>query len=400
MRQTRVAYLLDECPAVSQTFVADEIAYLRSGGRQVDVLVRWPRPASPGPAGGPAFEALMEVERPGAARRSVVRHPVRVVRARRLLLAADPLDAPGLPWGQLLWWADELRRRRVTVLHAHFGWSAAARARVLSTLTGLPWAVTLHGNDVFGSPVDLRAKLRAATAPITVCAYFRDHLEQVGGVPVTVIPCGVDVMRVGEPGPGELAGRVDVVCVARLVPKKGVDVLLRALALVRAGRPTLSATIVGDGPERPALLRLRATLGLEDCVQMRGATPHIEALAHIGRARAFVLACRVAADGDRDSMPVVVKEAMARGVPVVVTREVGLPELVDPSTGWLVPPDAPGDLAAAILEVLVDPAEAQARARRARAWVVHTQGLAVTVGAVAELHDRLTRDGSRLRARP
>ena len=82
-------------------------------------------------------------------------------------------------------------------------------------------------------------------------------------------------------------------------------------------------------------------LGLGDVVRLPGARPHDEVLRRMSRAAVLALPCRVAADGDRDSMPLVVKEAMARAVPVVVSDEVGLPEVVDDEVGRLVAPEDP-----------------------------------------------------------
>lgn len=78
------------------------------------------------------------------------------------------------------------------------------------------------------------------------------------------------------------------------------------------------------------------------------------------------LAARIATNGDRDSMPLVVKEAMARGIPVVATAEVGIPEMVDESCGWLVPPNDPGALARAITQALENPDKARSRGENAR----------------------------------
>jgi glycosyltransferase involved in cell wall biosynthesis len=154
-----------------------------------------------------------------------------------------------------------------------------------------------------------------------------------------------------------------------LVPKKGFDILVRAAAIARGQRRDLVVEIVGEGRERAALDSLIAELGLEASVRMVGALSHDETLDRIAAARVFCLAARVAADGDRDSMPVVIKEALAREVPVVATRAVAVPEMVDDEVGRLATPEDAEELADALLQVLAlsdSDRDAVGRAGRAR----------------------------------
>ena len=109
---------------------------------------------------------------------------------------------------------------------------------------------------------------------------------------VDVIPCAVVV-----PPEPQSAPSVDVICVARLVDKKGVDLLLRATSLLRAEGLDLSVTVVGDGPRRANLETLTRALGLETSVTFTGALSHEETLALIQGARVFCLPARLAPDG-------------------------------------------------------------------------------------------------------
>ena len=126
--------------------------------------------------------------------------------------------------------------------------------------------------------------------------------------------------------------------------------------------------IVGAGPERRKLAEMIVKLGLGGAVTLAGALPHHRVLAILGAGAAGLLAhpSVETADGAHEGIPVAVMEAMARGVPVVVTRTGGLPELVDDETGLVVPPADPGALARAIRELLADPVGAEARAVAAR----------------------------------
>jgi glycosyltransferase involved in cell wall biosynthesis len=121
--------------------------------------------------------------------------------------------------------------------------------------------------------------------------------------------------------------------------------------------------VAGDGPLRPELEALTHELGLHRQVTFAGWLPHPDALALIDTAAVCCLAARVSDDGDRDTMPTMLKEAMARARPVVATAVGGIPELVDDSVGWLVAPNDPLALAAAIRAALDDPGDAASRGR-------------------------------------
>jgi glycosyltransferase involved in cell wall biosynthesis len=182
---------------------------------------------------------------------------------------------------------------------------------------------------------------------------------------------------------------VDVVSVARLVPKKGFDVLIDAAAELVRTRPDLRVEIVGDGPLRADLESRIAEHRLRDVVQLRGALSHEHSLERIAAARAFALPCRIAADGDRDSMPVVIKEAMARCVPVVATDVVAVPEMVDATCGVVVPPDDPSALAAGLDKVLGDPELAAAMGAAGRRRVETSFTLAGEVAKLRAIFEEL-----------
>ena len=127
--------------------------------------------------------------------------------------------------------------------------------------------------------------------------------------------------------------------------------LLRAVATMD---PTPSVEVIGDGPERTALEALAGALGIAHAVTFAGELPHDRTLGRIAAGRIFCLPCRLAEDGDRDAMPTVIIEAMMRGVPVVSTDVVGIPEMVDDTCGRLVAPEDAEGIRAALEELLGD----------------------------------------------
>ena len=124
--------------------------------------------------------------------------------------------------------------------------------------------------------------------------------------------------------------------------------------------------IYGDGPQREALLRQAAREGVADRVTLHGAVGHEVAMAALGTADLAVLACRRAADGDLDGIPVFLMEAAGRGIPVVTTAVSGIPELVGQDGGWLATPGDPAELAALIRTALELPEQAELRVKALR----------------------------------
>lgn len=355
---------------MSQTFVRDEIAALRGLGFEIDVLSLEPGERASLPPGWAG--AHRDLRRPPVSRALLDhlwwlwRHHRRYSRFLRAVLAAPahrrmallrlPTEARGM-----------LARGRPGRVHTHFAWTTAGVVAALAQLLDAPASITMHAKDLYTETGPrLRARMRPFDRVITVCNYNVGFLLGRGAIDagdgrIAVVPCGVE-----PPAEPPSAPTVDVVSVGRLVEKKGFDVLLDALAAL----PGVRATIVGDGPERERLERRARTAGVADRVRFAGALAHAETLDRIAAARVFCLAARPTADGDIDAMPVVLREAMARAVPVVATRLTGIPESVDDEVGWLVAPGSVAELAGALRAALGDEAERRRRGAAARARVM------------------------------
>jgi glycosyltransferase involved in cell wall biosynthesis len=350
----RVAYVLSHHARLSQTFIRNEASELVRQGVEVRVLAINPGDTDPPPDQPTTYLFDAYGARDRTARDHAwwaLRHPVRYARFLAAVRAMAPelhtaYERPRSAWKRLPSAARDLRAWGADVLLAHFAWQGAAAAYALSRLMGVPWVLTVHARDMFADQRHLGEKLRAADRVVTVCEYNRrwlaEHFPDVRDVDVVI--CGVT-----EPAGEEPVTGADVVAVGRLVAKKGFDTLVRAAALL----PGTTVEVIGEGRLRAELEALIAETGAD--VTLTGALDHDETLRRVAGARVLCLPARVAPDGDRDSMPVVVKEAMIRGVPVVASDEVAIPEMVDPGTGRLVPPDDHEALAAALREVLSDP---------------------------------------------
>jgi glycosyltransferase involved in cell wall biosynthesis len=268
-------------------------------------------------------------------------------------------------FGQALVLAAELPGS-VVHLHAHFLHTPASVTRYAALLRGLAWSCSAHAKDIWTTPEWEKRDKLAACAWLTTCTGANaEHLRRLASpaTKVDLIYHGID--RVRFPAPVEQRpprdGRdpeqpVVVLAVGRAVDKKGFDDLLRALASLP---PEVHWRLVhiGGGPLLAALAELARELGIADRVLWQGPRSHAAVLDAYRSADVFALPCRVSADGDRDGLPNVLLEAQSQRLACVSTRVSGIPELVvDGVTGLLVEPRAPGQLAAALVRLIADPA--------------------------------------------
>ncbi|MGV0835353.1 glycosyltransferase family 4 protein [Mycolicibacterium thermoresistibile] len=194
------------------------------------------------------------------------------------------------------------------------------------------------------------------------------------------LPPGVDVDRFApDPvaraalrGRYRLGDRPVVVCVSRLVPRKGQDMLVRALPMIRRRIPDAALVVVGGGPYRTALQRLAHRHGVAAHVVFTGGVPAEELPAHHAMADVFAMPCRTRGAGlDVEGLGIVYLEASATGVPVVAGRSGGAPETVrDAETGLVVDGRDVRAIATAVGDLLVDPDRAAAMGAAGRRWVV------------------------------
>lgn len=367
--------MADSFPVASETFVSGEVEELRRQGHRVTVecIHRPDRPA-PGLRVADGVRYMTD-ERAGekalALAWLVSHHPLRcagdLIQRRRWRgqERVRPLRAIAVR-------ARRAVREDVAHMHVHFAGEAALEAMRIGRILGLPFSVTVHAFDVFSAPRNLRVKLRSAAFAESVCEYTTEHLRRVAGpgaearLQTRTMGVDLDVFRRTAPYPG---GR-SVLAVGRLVEKKGFRFLVEAIAHMRDHRHRVERlVIVGDGPLRAELEEAIRGHGLTGMVELVGERPPVEVRVLLERADVLAVPSVVASDGDRDSMPVVVFEALAMEVPVVASDEVGLPEHVRVGWGRLAPPGDPVALGGVLAELLALPvAERAAMGRAGRAW--------------------------------
>ena len=166
-----------------------------------------------------------------------------------------------------------------------------------------------------------------------------------------------------------LTSRPVVVCVSRMVPRKGQDTLIRAWPEIKAQVSDAALLLVGDGPYAPRLRRLAQRLGVSDDVVFAGPVPWPELPGYYDAANVFAMPCRTRRAGlDVEGLGIVYLEASAAGLPVIAGDSGGAPDaILDGETGYVVN-DVPG-VAARITELLCDPAKARVMGEKGLAWV-------------------------------
>jgi len=248
------------------------------------------------------------------------------------------------------------------IILATFAYPHGAAARALSAKMGIPYAIKARGSDLHALP-DRGARrertaeaVRDAAALMAVSGNLAEIAVRLGADPrhVRVLPNGIDAdtfsRKTSRPQARRALG-VDpeaplLLFVGNLLPVKGLDVALRALAESGASCEMARLVIVGDGPMKRQLKRLAAGAGIAERVQFMGRLGRENVALWMKAADVLVLPSR------NEGCPNVVLESLASGTPVVASAVGAVPDLLDDSCGFAVPPDDPKALAEAVGRVL------------------------------------------------
>lgn len=224
------------------------------------------------------------------------------------------------------------------VVHAHFLSKGYSFCTVPES-DRYPFVITEHSSFLNNEeiPENLQKKMRIAYKKarrvIAVGSGLRDNIYKYTGVEARVIPNMVDVSVFTPPDRRQRGETFRFASAGNLYRRKGFDILLDAMALLRARGESVSLTLMGGGEEEAALKKQAQTLGLTDCVRFTGGLSREEIAAVCRESDAFALASR------RETFGVVYIEAMATGLPVIATRCMGPEDFVNDENGILVPPE-------------------------------------------------------------
>ncbi len=360
----KVAYLVNQYPHVSHSFIRREIAALEGLGISVE---RFSVRASGADLVDPADQAergrthillgagLLGLL--GALLGTMVTRPWRWFRALRRAVRLGQRSERGV-LRHLAYLAEacvllrRLRRCGATHLHAHFGTNSASVALLTRLLGGPPYSFTVHGPEEFDRPdsLSLTDKIENAAFVVGVSSFGRSQLYRWCALPhwpkVQVVRCGVDAAFLSA-GPQPVPETARLVCVGRLAEQKGQLLLLEALGRLQAEGVGFEMVLAGDGPMRRDVERRIGELGLGERVRITGWVSNDRVRQELLAARALVL------PSFAEGLPVVLMEALALGRPVVTTYIAGIPELVENGVdGWVVPAGSVDALADALKQAL------------------------------------------------
>jgi colanic acid/amylovoran biosynthesis glycosyltransferase len=369
---TKLVYLIGTYPELTNTFIDREIATIRRLGKfQIQIVsIRYPRTIESCSAEQKSLcdETLYLIPRRWAEFNFLafiaanfyfaISQPAAYFGCLAELLAQTKPTLKAWVMTVLYFWqgvyaAWLLRGTAFEHVHVHFMDRAVLVALVVSRLLGKTYSFTAHAADIFTHTSLVRKKIEQAQFMVTVSQYNKQYLLKtypgIDAEKIHILHPWVDISQFSPSGERKIHDRLQILCVGRLVEKKGQADLIEACDLLREKGVEVDCKIVGDGPLRDDYEKQIAQKGLQDSVHLTGGLPQDHVLGLLREwADVFALPCVIAANGDRDGIPVSLAEAMAMELPVVSTDIVGIRELIQPGAGILVPPHAPGALADAL----------------------------------------------------
>jgi colanic acid/amylovoran biosynthesis glycosyltransferase len=369
----KIAYLAPEIPALSATFVYNEILQLESlGTNVVPFSVHEPSSQIQEPRVydlGKRTLCLYSLSKAAVLMSNVsflIKHPIRYIKTLGLLctdmweVGLFSRTAFGLGYRFIFSasLAEYLVEKKCDHIHVHFAHIPTDIAMYASSLSCVSYSVTAHANDLYERGWLLDKKVQRSQFFATISEFNKRYLADKGinVEKVEIIRCGVD--------PAQFTERKELVnnkipklgVIGRLVGKKGFDTLIKVVAILKNQGQVVELHIAGDGPLESELKSLSKDVGLTEMdISFLGSIPHSDVAEFIKSLDMFVLPCKRDENGDVDGIPVVLMEAMLSGIPVISSKLSGIPELViNKETGLLIEQNNTEELARTISSLIND----------------------------------------------
>ena len=414
-----IAIVLKGYPRLSETFIAQEIRELERRGFVLRLVsLRHPTDGKRHPVNDEILAPVSYLPE------YLHQEPNRVLlglwRARRLPgfrralgvflgdLRRDFTRNRGRRFGQAVVLATELGDD-VGQVHSHFLHTPSSVARYAAIMRGLPWSFSAHAKDIWTIPDwEKTEKLADAVWGVTCTAYGCEHLNSLAPADnsVELVYHGIDLERFSPaagPGSDRDGSRADepvtIVSVGRLVPKKGYDDLIAALATL-PDRLGWRLVHIGGGEFGGKLEAQARAAGIGDRCEWRGPQSQQAVIEAMREGDIFALMSRIDESGDRDGLPNVLMEAQSQGLACLATRVAAIPELiVDGETGILVEPRDRAAMAVELERLVTDPALRRRLGEAGRRRVHEAFSHDACIGALVSRFETTVGRGAEPRAR-
>jgi colanic acid/amylovoran biosynthesis glycosyltransferase len=342
----RIAYIINQYPAGSHTFIRREIRAIEALG---ETILRY--------ALRPGANSVDPEDREEERRtRYILNGGSEFVRCLCVMLITRPLamscalrQTLKLGWRSdrgilrhLIYWAEAAvlacwcSRDDIAHIHAHFGTNSTTVAMLAWRISGIPYSFTVHGPEEFDKAlfIGLAEKIRHCTFVVAISSFGRSQLfrytDQKHWTKVNVVHCGLEPTLFEASAPATNSRRF--ICIGRMSEQKGHLILIEAAQRLALRGEDFEIVLCGDGEMRPSIEAMVRRYNLESKIRILGWIDSARIREEISKARALVL------PSFAEGLPVVIMETMALGRPVVSTFIAGIPELVIPGeNGWLAP---------------------------------------------------------------
>jgi colanic acid/amylovoran biosynthesis glycosyltransferase len=410
----RVAFLVTDFPAASETFILDQITGLIDCGCEVEIF--------PSQRGKPTAVHPEVVSYGLSNLCHVPKMPDSFIARPLHAIRAAVSDARHLGWphlrslnclrygrraGSLRLFFDTAAcsaSRPFDVIHCHFGPNGlrGLALREIGALRG-KLVTSFYGYDVSEFPRqrgrDVYAQLFAKGERfLAISQVMRQKLIELGCPPekILVHRLGVNLEMLTLFPPTAPLSPVRILTISRLTPKKGLEYGLRAVAALVQEGVSVEYTVIGDGPLRPKIERLAHDLGLANVVRLTGWKSRPEIVTALSQSDILLAPSVTAESGDQEGTPVAIMEALACGVPVVSTLHAGIPEVVqDGVSGYLVPERDVGGLANVIRRLARDPALRASMGQQGRAHIQERHNIGKLSSRLIEIYSEFEGERSR-----
>jgi len=362
----RIAYLTNQYPKISHTFIRREIDAVLRADSHLEVFRYSIRP-TPDRLLDPADLAEQQITDVVlshgfvslllATLKVFLTRPLKFLKTFLLAIRLGKSASHGCLWhlfylAEAAWLLLRFQSQQITHVHVHFGTNPATVALLCRVLGGPTYSFTVHGPEEFDRPesLHLRTKIEHCSFVVAVSSFGRSQLCRWSAFrnwhKIEIVRCGLpteDLDQIVMP----IEENQRLVCVGRLSEQKGQFLLVEGAKILRDSGLNFELVLVGDGELRSEIENLVASSGLQNCVRLIGWQTSQQVRGWLAKSRAFVL------PSFAEGLPVSIMEAFAAGRPVVSTFIAGIPELVrSGENGWLVPAGSSEALAAALKDVL------------------------------------------------